>query len=217
MPIKEFRIDRVLEGFKMTMSEFIDLCILLGCDYCDKIKGIGPKNAIKLIQEHKNIENILNQLDKKKNSVKDDWNYKKARELFHKPEVISAENIDLKWDAPDEEKIIEYMVHKNGFSEDRIRSGVQKLMKARKRTNQGRLDAFFKPSTVKPNINDNNNNNKEIMDSKDSHKRKPEDTDKSATNNGQNETSQKKKLFSIFTKPSRDSSCTNTRSKRKKK
>jgi 5'-3' exonuclease len=23
---------------------------LLGCDYCDKIKGIGPKNALKLIQ-----------------------------------------------------------------------------------------------------------------------------------------------------------------------
>jgi 5'-3' exonuclease len=41
---------QVLEGMEMTKDEFVDLCILLGCDYCDKIKGIGPKNALKLIQ-----------------------------------------------------------------------------------------------------------------------------------------------------------------------
>ncbi len=34
----------------MTQDQFVDLCILLGCDYCDKIKGVGPKNALKLIQ-----------------------------------------------------------------------------------------------------------------------------------------------------------------------
>ena len=27
----------------------MDLCILLGCDYVDKIKGIGPKKAIELV------------------------------------------------------------------------------------------------------------------------------------------------------------------------
>ena len=59
MPIKEFYYDKILEGFEMDKNQFIDLCILLGCDYCDKIRGIGPKNAIKLIQEHKSIEKIL--------------------------------------------------------------------------------------------------------------------------------------------------------------
>ena len=38
MPIKEFYLDKVLEGFEMSQEEFIDLCILLGCDYVDKIK-----------------------------------------------------------------------------------------------------------------------------------------------------------------------------------
>lgn len=45
--------------------KFIDLCILLGCDYCDTIKGIGPKTALKLIKEYKSIENILKHLDDK--------------------------------------------------------------------------------------------------------------------------------------------------------
>jgi len=45
MPIKEFYLDKLLEGFEMNQDQFIDLCILLGCDYCDKIRGIGPKKG----------------------------------------------------------------------------------------------------------------------------------------------------------------------------
>ena len=44
--------------------KFIDLCILLGCDYCDSIKGIGPKKAVELINKHKCIEKIIDNLDK---------------------------------------------------------------------------------------------------------------------------------------------------------
>lgn len=47
------------------LLQFIDLCILLGCDYCDSIRGIGPKRAIDLIKQHKNIEEILKHLDSK--------------------------------------------------------------------------------------------------------------------------------------------------------
>lgn len=49
----------------MTMEQFVDLCILLGCDYTDKIRGVGPKSAFKLMQEHGSIEEIIKHLDKK--------------------------------------------------------------------------------------------------------------------------------------------------------
>lgn len=55
MPIKEFHLNKVLEGLELTHEQFIDLCILLGCDYCETIRGIGPKRAIDLIREHKSI------------------------------------------------------------------------------------------------------------------------------------------------------------------
>ena len=45
--------------------QFIDLCILLGCDYCDSIRGIGPKRAIDLIKQHKTIEEVVAHLDSK--------------------------------------------------------------------------------------------------------------------------------------------------------
>lgn len=34
----------------MSHEEFVDLCILCGCDYTESIDGIGPTTAFKLIQ-----------------------------------------------------------------------------------------------------------------------------------------------------------------------
>lgn len=45
------------------MEQFIDMCIMLGCDYCPSIKGVGPKKAFELINTHKSIEAILENLD----------------------------------------------------------------------------------------------------------------------------------------------------------
>lgn len=155
MPIKEFYYDQVLEGFNMTQDQFIDLCILLGCDYCDKIKGVGPKNAIKLVQDHKCIEEIIKNLDGKKFSPPENWLYSEARRLFKEPEVTPASEIELKWEKPDEEGLVKYMCEQKGFAEDRIRNGAKKLLKARQGSTQGRLDGFFKvlPSTPKPGAN----------------------------------------------------------------
>ena len=33
----------------ISREQFVDLCILMGCDYVGKIKGIGPKKGIKLV------------------------------------------------------------------------------------------------------------------------------------------------------------------------
>jgi flap endonuclease-1 len=76
-------------------NKFIDLSILLGCDYCDSIKGIGPHKAVQLIKEHKSIEKILDSLDKTKYPVPDNWPYKEARELFKNPTVTDPSEISV--------------------------------------------------------------------------------------------------------------------------
>lgn len=144
MPIKEFYLDKVLEGFEMTQDQFIDLCILLGCDYVDKIKGIGPKKAIELVKKHKTIEEILSNLDKTKYPPPENWMYNEARRLFKSPEVTPAGDLDLKWEKPDEEALVKFMCEEKGFQEERIRNGAKKLLKARQGSTQGRLDSFFK-------------------------------------------------------------------------
>lgn len=95
MPVKEFHYNKVLEGFGLTSKEFIDLCILLGCDYCDGIRGIGPKRAIELMNTHKDIETILKNIDQKRFTVPSNWNYDLARELFINPHVDDISIADV--------------------------------------------------------------------------------------------------------------------------
>lgn len=144
MPIQEFHLNKVLEGLELSHKEFIDLCILLGCDYCDSIKGIGPKRAMDLIKQHRNLETILKNIDKNKYSVADDWMYSEARQLFLEPEVTNPDEIELKWLEPDEEGLVKYLCGDKAFNEERVRNGAKKLAKARTGTTQGRLDSFFK-------------------------------------------------------------------------
>ncbi|CAD7012091.1 unnamed protein product [Ceratitis capitata] len=152
MPVKEFNYEKILQGFELTSTEFIDLCILLGCDYCEGIKGIGPKRAIELINTYRDIETILKNIDQKKYTVAEDWNYQVARELFIKPDVTDPMNIELKWTEPDEEGLVKFLCGDRQFNEDRVRAGARKIQKSKNTQTQGRLDNFFKvlPSTNKP-------------------------------------------------------------------
>ncbi|XP_032833433.2 flap endonuclease 1 isoform X2 [Petromyzon marinus] len=144
LPIQEFHFTKLLEEIKLSHDEFIDLCILLGCDYCETIRGIGPKRAIELVRQYKRIEAILQHIDTKKYPVPDNWLYQEARQLFLKPEVVDTEEVDLKWNEPDEEGLVAFMVQEKQFNEDRIRNGVKKLLKSKQGTTQVRMDDFFK-------------------------------------------------------------------------
>jgi len=150
MPIIEIHIDKVLNGLGLTMDEFIDLCILLGCDYSAKIKGIGPKRALELIQKYRNIETILKHLDKDKYPVPERFPYKEIREYFRNPESSPASEFDLTFTQPDEEGLLKFMVEEKGFSEERIKAGIAKIKKSRQTSVQSRLDSFFVQQPATP-------------------------------------------------------------------
>lgn len=145
-PVTEINLNAVLEGLNMSLSQFVDLCMLLGCDYCDPIRGMGPSTAFKLITEFKSIEKIKEVLISRggKLQIPDDWPYKKVRDSFLNPSVNSDDNISLKWTEPDVDGLIQYLVKEKGFSEDRVRLGAAKLAKGTSTASQGRLTDFFK-------------------------------------------------------------------------
>ena len=89
--IDEYSFEEILKCLQISHDSFIDMCILCGCDYTEKIKGIGPMNAYKLIQKYTTIEMILKNLDKKY-IIPDNFNYIGARNLFKNP--ISNEIFD---------------------------------------------------------------------------------------------------------------------------
>jgi flap endonuclease-1 len=54
--IKSVDVDKIRTGLKLTCEEFRDYCILLGTDFNDPIKGIGPKKGYAMITAHRNLE-----------------------------------------------------------------------------------------------------------------------------------------------------------------
>ncbi|GMT00345.1 hypothetical protein PENTCL1PPCAC_22519, partial [Pristionchus entomophagus] len=143
LKVKEIHLARVLEAFEMTMEEFVDLCIMLGCDYCGTIRGVGPKKAFELIKKYSTIETVLENLDTTKYPPPSEWPYKRARELFVAPEVTKGSEIELEWKDADVEGVVAYMSGEKNFEEQRIRSALTRMAKGRQNSSQGRIDSFF--------------------------------------------------------------------------
>ena len=81
--IDEYCLHGILDNLKLTNEQFIDLCILCGCDYTTKINGLGPITAYKIICKYNNIENFIE--NNKKFIIPENFNYVKARSLFKNP------------------------------------------------------------------------------------------------------------------------------------
>ncbi|CAN6850189.1 unnamed protein product [Brassica oleracea] len=158
--ISDFVISfQILEDLQLTMDQFIDLCILSGCDYCDSIRGIflfyhldrslGTNThftALKLIRQHGSIETILENINKDRYQIPEEWPYNEARKLFKEPDVLTdEEQLDIKWISPDEDGIVQFLVNENGFNIDRVTKAVEKIKSAKNKSSQGRLESFFKP------------------------------------------------------------------------
>lgn len=145
-PVLEFDLQKVLNGMGINMDQFIDICILCGCDYCPSIKGIGPKKAIDFIKKWKNIEGVLENIkgiDRYK--VPEDWMYKKARDLFKNPDVTNKEDLPpFKWAAPKDKELTDFLVERCNFNADRVKTALGRIKKAKGKAGQRRLDSFFK-------------------------------------------------------------------------
>jgi flap endonuclease-1 len=265
-PILEIDHALVLRGLDLTYEQFVDLCILCGCDYCGSIKGIGPKTALKLVRAHKTIEAVIEHLKGEKTVIPDDWFerkipilpeqtqeekdaeeaaeaaeeaaeaaaeaaaaeaaqagssssssssemkvegeevsgekadavvadekkdeeeektedvkvdvqvddaeqeasamkkeaseaameertdveyeivppiYTQARKLFLQCEVTPADQVELKWEAPDEAGLTAFLVDKMQFNAERVAGGIKRLKEAQEQKSQKRMDSFF--------------------------------------------------------------------------
>ncbi|XP_031403228.1 flap endonuclease 1 isoform X3 [Punica granatum] len=147
VPVMEFEVSKILEELNLSMEQFVDLCILSGCDYCDSIRGIGGQTALKLIRQHGSIESVLENINRERYQIPDDWPYVEARQLFKEPCVFTEEDEpEIKWSAPDEEGLIAFLVNENGFNSDRVTKAIEKIKAAKNKSSQGRLESFFKPA-----------------------------------------------------------------------
>lgn len=119
----EVKLDDLLVGMNFTMDQFIDFCILCGCDYSVTIPKIGPLTSLSMIREHGSIEKILENLSEKY-TVPDNFNYINSRRLFK--EEIDLGEVNIKLDSINTEKLKLFIVDEKQLSINIYNSIVKK-------------------------------------------------------------------------------------------
>ena len=108
-------LDLNLKKLNISREQLIVLGMLIGTDYNDGIKNIGPKKAYQLVKE-KSIEYLLNIIEKE--------NYVDAKAIFEYFLNPPYEDIEITFQKPDKDKIIEILVEKHNFSKDKVLSAL---------------------------------------------------------------------------------------------
>jgi flap endonuclease-1 len=129
--VTKYNLENILDELDLEYEEFVDLCILFGCDYCPTIKGIGHVKAFALITKYKSISNIINAVNKKKIknveiSKEFEITYKKARNYFINPPI--TDEYELKWKSPNIKGIVKYL-KKRDFDLNTLKTRLTKLWK----------------------------------------------------------------------------------------
>jgi len=120
-------LDKLLDSLGITREQLIDIGILVGTDYCEGVKGVGPKTALKLVKEYGSAEKVLKALGK---SLERDP--AEIRELFLKPSV--TEEFEVVWSEPDYDGVKSMLCYEHDFSENRVEKALNELKSALKKS-----------------------------------------------------------------------------------
>lgn len=127
-----------LENLGINQEQLIATAMMVGTDYnYGGIKGIGPKNALKLAKKHKNLDELFKEA---KWNEQFDFSWQEVYELFTKMPI--NQDYTIKFKEINEEKLTEYLVEQNDFSLERVKSTIEKIKQANKEQKQKTLGEF---------------------------------------------------------------------------
>ena len=116
-------LDRLLSTLGLTREQLIDVAILIGTDFNEGVRGIGPKRAVKLIREYGGLEALPGEV-----RARLPENYEEIRELYLNPEVV--EDYEVCWNPPDEEGLRRFLCDERGFSPRRVETIIKRVRRA---------------------------------------------------------------------------------------
>ncbi|RLE54243.1 MAG: flap endonuclease-1 [Candidatus Methanomethylicota archaeon] len=115
-------LDEVLSELKISRQQLIDIAILIGTDYNEGIKGIGPKKALKLIRIYGSAEKVIKALN-----VQVDFDIEAIRNFFLNPPVTNQYSITV--NEPKIGEIKTYLMSRQ-FNAQRVEKALERLLVA---------------------------------------------------------------------------------------
>ncbi|HDN81848.1 MAG: flap endonuclease-1 [Methanomicrobia archaeon] len=107
----------------ITREQLVEIGILVGTDFNEGIKGIGPKKALKSV---------------KSGEFED---YEEIKEIFLNPKV--TDEYKIKFKDPIKNEILEFLCEEREFSSERVERALERLKKSFSKSKQRSLDSYF--------------------------------------------------------------------------
>ncbi|MCC6039651.1 MAG: flap endonuclease-1 [Thermofilum sp.] len=116
-------LERVLGSLGITRRQLVELAVLVGTDFNEGVRGVGPRRALKLIKRYGSLDKLPEGLRRQLPE-----NYREVVELYMNPPV--NESYQLEFSEPDEEGLYRFLVEENDFSPSRVQLAVERLRRA---------------------------------------------------------------------------------------
>lgn len=123
------KLEDVLKNLGITHEQLVEIGILVGTDFNEGIKGIGPKTAYKKVKNNE-IKNM-----------QFDFDFESVKKIFLN--LNFTDNYKINFKEVDEEKVIEILCKNHDFSIDRVKKGINELKLSYAEKKQKGLEEWF--------------------------------------------------------------------------
>jgi flap endonuclease-1 len=134
-----------LSSLGINRDQLIWLGLMLGTDFNEGIDGIGPKTALKIVKECKDVDQMRRAvIEKSGGDFKED--ILDVIDLFKNPEVNPVDLEEVKKSAEaklDREGLVAFMCDRHGFDKERVEKFADILAKTRSANGQRGIDKWF--------------------------------------------------------------------------
>ena len=113
-----------LNSLGIDQNQLIALAMIIGTDYNPLgIKGIGPKNALKLVKQYKSDFDVLFKEVKWNNYFEFPW----TDVYYLIKKIPTTDDYKLEWKEINNENLYELLVKEHDFSEERVKNTLEKF------------------------------------------------------------------------------------------
>ncbi len=128
--IKEINLKQALVELELTHSQFIDICILLGTDYCPSIRGLKPLQIYEKYKATGDMESFISYLESHRDEL--NWHYnipanfltkwQQTKDYYQNHRAYDGEiTTKLEWTKPNKKELYQLLCGTYGFNEDMTR------------------------------------------------------------------------------------------------
>ncbi|MEM3370691.1 MAG: flap endonuclease-1 [Candidatus Woesearchaeota archaeon] len=141
VPIELIELEEVLSTLGLCRDQLIALAMLVGTDFNPGgIRGIGPKNALKLVKKHgENFDALFNSVGWR-NFFEFDW--KEVFELIKN--MPTTDDYNIRMGRISREKVLEILCEKHQFSRERVEKLLSQIEETSENNAQKGLSEFFR-------------------------------------------------------------------------